>query len=289
MQELLSAQQILFGIDETTQPQRKYLLKDNLFENVSSVLYYAGSDDSLLAELGIPFDTPKPVSVAKRLIESTCRNEDIVLDFFAGSGTTAHAVMAINIQDSYKLRYILVQLPEDIAHDSEAHAAGFNSIASLTCERLRRAGRKIKEEADLAGKFLDIGFRLLKVDTSNMKDVFYKPDAVRKDDLFAHVDNIKKDRTPEDLLFQVLLDWGVDLSLPIKKEDIDGKAVYFVDQNALAGCFDTGITEDMVKKLAARKPLRVVFRDSGFSSDAVKINVEQIFKLLSPDTEVKAI
>jgi adenine-specific DNA-methyltransferase len=122
-----------------------------------------------------------------------------------------------------------------------------------------------------------------------MRDVYYKPDAIKKEDLFDHVENIKQDRTPEDLLFQVLLDWGVDLSLPIAQENIDGKTVFFVDGNALAACFDTGITEDLVKKIATRKPLRVVFRDAGFSDDSVKINVEQIFKLLSPDTEVKAI
>jgi adenine-specific DNA-methyltransferase len=122
-----------------------------------------------------------------------------------------------------------------------------------------------------------------------MKDVYYKPDAVKKDDLFSHVDNIKEDRTPEDLLFQVLLDWGVDLSLSIEQETIDDKTVFFVDQNALAACFDTGITEELVKKIATRKPLRSVFRDSGFSNDSVKINVEQIFKLMSPGTEVKSI
>ena len=139
------------------------------------------------------------------------------------------------------------------------------------------------------GQNLDIGFRVLKVDTSNMKDVYYKPDSLTKDDLFEQIENIKLDRTPEDLLFQVLLDWGVDLSLPIAQETIEDKTVFFVDQNALAACFDKGVTEELVKKLAARKPLRAVFRDAGFSTDAVKINVEQIFKLLSPGTEVKAI
>jgi adenine-specific DNA-methyltransferase len=135
----------------------------------------------------------------------------------------------------------------------------------------------------------DFGCRMLKIDSSNMADVFYTPDAVRQDDLFTAVDNLKHDRTPEDLLFQVLLDWGVDLSLPIHKESLKGKTMFFVDGNALVACFDTGITEDLVKGLAAKQPLRVVFRDNGFASDTVKINVEQIFKQLSPGTDVKSI
>jgi len=180
-------------------------------------------------------------------------------------------------------------LPESCGEISEAAKAGFKTIADIGKERIRRAGTKVRDEAGLQGRKLDIGFRVLKVDTSNMKDVFYKPDTLKKEDLFSYVENIKEDRTSEDLLFQVLLDWGVDLSLPISDEKIDGKTVFFVDENALAACFDSDVTEDLVKKLAARKPLRAVFRDAGFSSDAVKINVEQIFKLLSPGTEVKAI
>jgi adenine-specific DNA-methyltransferase len=136
---------------------------------------------------------------------------------------------------------------------------------------------------------LDIGFRVLKIDSSNMKDVYYAPDAVQQGDLLAQVDNIREDRTAEDLLFQVLLDWGVDLALPITTETIAGKQVFFVDSNALAACFESGINEDFVKALAARHPLRAVFRDAGFGSDSVKINIEQIFKLISPTTEVKTI
>lgn len=136
---------------------------------------------------------------------------------------------------------------------------------------------------------IDIGFRVLKIDTSSMNDVYYAPDSVKQDQLALHTDNIKEDRTPEDLLFQVLLDWGVDLALPIEQQKIAGKNVFFVDGNALAACFDTHITEDLVKELAKRKPLRVVFRDSSFESDSIKINVGQIFKLLSPETEVKSL
>ncbi len=210
---------------------------------------------------------------------------------------------------------ILVQLPEqlDPGKKDQKVPADYcdkmgkpRTIAELTKERLRRAGAKFRVSekqsylstqpsllSPLAMESevppLDIGFRVLKVDTSNMKDVYYKPDGLNKDDLFEHIENIKEDRTPEDLLFQVLLDWGVDISLRISQEIIDGKTVFFVDENALAACFDPGITEELVKKLASRKPLRTVFRDSGYGSDAVKINVEQIFKLISPGTEVKSI
>ena len=165
------------------------------------------------------------------------------------------------------------------------------AIAEISKERIRRAGKKVKEAN--AGKDgieqLDIGFRVLKIDSSNMKDVYYAPDAVAQSDLLGQVNNVREDRTPEDLLFQVLLDWGVDLALPIAQETIAGKNVFFVDGNALAACFETGVNEEFVKALAARHPLRAVFRDAGFGSDSVKINIEQIFKLISPTTEVKAI
>jgi adenine-specific DNA-methyltransferase len=237
------------------------------------------------------FDFPKPHSLVQRALRLGTAENDIVLDFFSGSATTAHAVMALNADDGGKRRYIMVQLPEVCDEKSAALNAGYNTIAEIGKERIRRAGKKIKD--DNANKVgidqLDIGFRVLKIDSSNMKDVYYAPDTVQQGDLLDQVSNIREDRTPEDLLFQVLLDWGVDLSLPITQETIAGKAVFFVDGNALAACFDTGINEAFVKELAARKPLRVVFRDAGFSSDSVKINVEQIFKLVSPSTEVKAL
>jgi adenine-specific DNA-methyltransferase len=160
----------------------------------------------------------------------------------------------------------------------------------LTKERVRRAAFKFKGDFDgglLPG--VDVGFRVVKVDVSNMKDIYYSPDALSQSELPGLVDNIREDRTAEDLLFQVLLDWGVDLALPISQQSIAGKTVFFVDGNALAACFDTGIDEDFVKQLAGHKPLRVVFRDAGFASDSVKINVEQVFKLLSPATEIKTL
>lgn len=174
---------------------------------------------------------------------------------------------------------------------SEAFKAGYKSIADISKERIRRAGQRIKTENLLAIPDLEIGFRVLKIDTSNMADVYYSPDALEKTKFDMFVDNIKPDRSAEDLLFQVMLDWGVDLALPISKETIQGKEVFFVDGNALAACFDasSGVDEDFVKALAKYQPLRVVFRDAGFKDSAVKINVEQIFKQLSPSTEVKCL
>jgi adenine-specific DNA-methyltransferase len=170
------------------------------------------------------------------------------------------------------------------------HEQGFPlHVSEITKERIRRAGAKILEGDTHPDWNKDVGFRVLKIDSSNMADVYYTPDATTQADLLARVDNIKPDRTPEDLLFQVLLDWGVDLTLPITREMIHGKTVFFVAGTALAACFDTGVDEVLVKDLAARHPLRVVFRDTGFKDDATKINVKQIFKSLSPDTDVKAI
>ena len=295
MQELLKSGLIIFGSDEKTQPTRKYRLKDNLFENIPSLLYYGGSDDALLADLSIPFDTPKPVQVAKRLIQSICKNDDILIDFFAGSCTAAHALMLLNAEDGANRRFIMVQLPEECDEKSEARKLGYSVVSEIGKNRIRRAAQKIREEFSdtlpTRNTDLDLGFRLLKVDTSNMADVYYAPDALDKANLDLFVDNIKPDRTAEDLLFQVMMDWGVDLALPIARKSIQGKEVFFVDDNALAACFDAhgGIDEAFVKELAKQQPLRVVFRDAGYKNSAVKINVEQIFKLLSPATEVKCI
>jgi adenine-specific DNA-methyltransferase len=277
---------IHFGPDETTIPNRKSYLEEISVEPYSSVFYRDGRSATLEVESLIGkgwFQFPKNTEVLAELIELTTGPKDLILDFFAGSGSTAHAVLEINASNGSDRRFIAVQLPESTGRD------GFATIADICKERIRQAGKKIRDKSRLLNQNLDIGFRVLKVDTSTMKDVYYAPDGVKQGDLLDQVENIREDRTPEDLLFQVLLDWGVDLSLPISQEAIDGKTVFFVDQNALAACFDTGVTEELVKKLAARKPLRAVFRDAGFSSDSVKINVEQIFKLVSPGTEVKAI
>lgn len=237
----------------------------------------------------------KPVRLIKQLIRWANNTDNgIVLDFFAGSGTTAHAVMQANAEDGANRRFVVVQIGETPEPKSDAAKAGFRTIAEVSKERIRRAAKKIGEEyskvAQTSDK-LDLGFRVLKVDTSNMADVYYTPDQITQGDLLDTVDNIKADRVSEDLLFQVMLDWGVDLALPIDKKVIQGKDVYFVDTNALAACFDkTGSIDDaFAKELATHKPLRAVFRDAGFKGDDVKINIEQIFKLLSPGTEVKCL
>jgi adenine-specific DNA-methyltransferase len=241
-----------------------------------------------LAELLGPkvFSNPKPTKLLTHLVKIGSSVEGaIVLDFFAGSGSLAHAVLLASKEDRFRRRTISVQLP------APTERSDFPTIADITKERLRRAGKQISAELAAIDNapLLDVGFRALKVDASNMNDVFYTPDAVTQDLLGSQIDNIRSDRTPEDLLFQVLLDWGVDLALPIAQESIQKRTVFFVDGNALAACFDIGIDEDCVKQLAKRQPLRVVFRDAGFASDSVKINVEQIFKLMSPGTEVKTI
>lgn len=235
------------------------------------------------------FDNPKPTGLLRYCLEHATNKKDIVLDFFAGSSTTAHAVFQINAQDGGNRKFIMVQLPERCEEKSEAFKAGYKTIAEISKERIRRAGKFVIEDECREGWQKDIGFRVLKVDSSNMTDVYYAPDAINQNQLDLIIDNIKPDRTPEDLLFQVLLDWGVDLTLPIRKESIKGKAVFFVDENALVACFDKDVSEDLVKELARFEPLRVVFRDNGFASDAVKINVQQIFRQMSPGTEMKSI
>ena len=242
-------------------------------------------------EGGVDFRSGKKPTILIRKLAAIVPwdQEDVVLDFFAGSATTAHAVMQLNAKDGGNRKFIMVQLPELCDEKSEAFKAGYKSIAEISKERIRRAGKKILEGECNDRWNKDIGFRALKIDSSNMADVYYTPDTIDQTQVDAFVDNIKPDRKPEDLLFQVLLDWGVDLSLPIRKETLQGKSVFFVDENALVACFDTGVNEELVKQLAGLEPLRVVFRDNGFVSDAVKINVEQIFKQMSPGTDVKSI
>ncbi|WP_205042152.1 DNA methyltransferase [Rhodoligotrophos defluvii] len=229
----------------------------------------------------------KPVRLIQQFIEIATSNDPtaIVLDFFAGSGTTAEACFSLPKPVRDHVQFILIQIPELTPEDSPARKAGFQTIAEISKERVRRAGRAVGAQE----KHGDFGFRVLKVDTSNMKDVYYRPDELKQSDLLDLVDNVKEGRTAEDLLFQVLVDWGVDLTLPIRREAVQGKTVFFVDDNALVACFDRCITEDLVKELAGHEPLRVVFRDNGFVSDAVKINVTQIFRQLSPSTDVKSI
>ena len=275
---------IHFGPDETTIPTRKSYLFEIDSEPYSSVFYRDGRSATLEVEELVGkgwFPFPKNTDVLSEFIELITKPDDIILDFFAGSGSTAHAVMKVNLAHGSKRQFVLVQIPEATGRSE------YSTIAEVTKKRLQEAGKKIAANASFAGT--DVGFRTLKIDTSNMQDVYYRPDEFDQADLLLAVDNIKPDRTGDDLLFQVLVDWGVDLTLPIRRETVQGKSVFFVDDNALLACFDAGITEDLVKDLAGHKPLRVVFRDNGFVSDAVKINVEQIFRQLSPGTDVKSI
>jgi adenine-specific DNA-methyltransferase len=234
---------------------------------------------------------PKPVALLRDLITVATDSDSLILDFFSGSATTAHAVMQLNAEDGGNRQFIMVQLPEVCDEKSEASKAGYKTIAEIGKERIRRAGKKILEGECISDWNKDVGFRVLKVDSSCMEDVYYTPDQIKQKELSLFGDNIKADRRdkPEDLLYQVLIDWGVELHLPIKPETIQGKKVFFVDENALAACFDSDISEDFIRELVKHKPLRAVFRDAGFASDAARINAEQIFKQLSPHTEVKVI
>ena len=277
---------IHFGADETTIPNRKSYLEEISVEPYPSLFYRDGRSATLEVEGLVGkgwFEFPKNTDVLSELIELASGPDDLVMDFFAGSGSTGHAAYLVNAAKQSTRRFVLVQLPEPTGRK------GYATIADIAKQRIRKAGANIKSENATNFPNLDIGFRVLKVDTSNMADVYYAPDAVKQTDLVSHTDNIKPERTPEDLLFQVLVDWGVDLTLPITQETVAKKKVFFVDGNALAACFDPKVSEDLVKQLAKLKPLRAVFRDSSYDSDSVKINVEQIFKLLSPETEVKSL
>lgn len=232
------------------------------------------------------FDYPKSIELIKRMLELYSSSDSIILDFFSGSATTAHAVMQLNAEDGGNRKYIMVQLSEPCDEDSEAYKAGFKNISEIGKERIRRAAKKIKEET---GADIDYGFRVFKVDSSNMKDVYYRPEELSQQDLFGMVSNIKEDRTGEDLLIQIMLEWGLELSLPMEKRDISGKEVHFVAGNSLVACFDEDVSEELVREIAKEKPLRVVFRDSSFADDAARINVEELFKMLSPTTEIKVI
>ena len=287
LQRMLESGKIIFGDDETTQPRSKYLLRDNMYENISSMLYYGGSDTDMLSQLGIPFDTPKVVTVCAEHINSFSNDNDIILDFFSGSATTAHAVMQLNAEDGGHRKFIMVQLPEKCDEASEAYKAGYKNICEIGKERIRRAGDKIKAEHPDAQ--LDTGFRVFRVDESNMEDVYYHPEELTQTMLGGMVSNIKSDRSDLDLLYACLLDWGVEINLPHSAETLDGCTIHNVDDGALVACFNENVPDTVIRRMADLHPLRAVFRDSSFASDDSKINVTEIFKNLSPDTNVKVI
>lgn len=232
------------------------------------------------------FLKPKPVGTIKRCVELASDKDDLILDFFSGSATTAHAVMQLNAEDGGNRKFIMVQLPEVTAEKSEARKAGYHTICDIGEERIRRAGKKIKEET---GADIDYGFRVLRVDSTNMRDVYYRTQDLKQTEIELLADNIKEDRTPEDLLFQVMLELDILLSSKIEEKDIAGKKVFMVEDNYLIACFDVGVTEEVVTAIAKKNPVYAVFRDSSIASDAVMTNFEQIFKTHSPQTEWKVL
>lgn len=229
------------------------------------------------------FDFPKPIGFIKKVLQIGSDSESIILDFFSGSATTAHAVMQLNAEDGGHRKFIMVQLPEKCDETSEAYKAGYKNICEIGKERIRRAGEKIKAESPMTTQDLDIGFRVLKLDDTNMKDVYYAADEYSQDMIAGLESNIKEDRTDLDLLFGCLIDWGLPLSLPYRSEQMDGCTVHTYNGGDLIACFDANIPESVVKTIAKRKPLRAVFRDSGFASSPEKINVFEIFKLYMPE------
>lgn len=235
------------------------------------------------------FDFPKPSALIKYLIQLVSNKDSIILDFFSGSATTAHAVMQLNAEDNGHRKYIMVQLPEPCDEKSVAYKAGYRNICEIGKERIRRAGKKIKEENPLTTQDLDIGFRVFKLDSSNMNDVYYNPEDYLQGFLNQLESNVKSDRTDLDLLFGCLLEWGLPLSFPYKSEIIEGYTIHNYNDGDLIACFDEDIPDSVIKAIAKKKPLRAVFQDSSFVNSPSKINVGEIFKLLSEHTKVKVI
>jgi len=308
--ERLNDNRIWFGPDGNGTPRIKRFLSDLRKEGMTptSILLFkevghsqeGAQEVTKLIEAGA-FDGPKPVRLLRRLLTlANTERDSIILDFFSGSATTAHAVMQLNAEDGGNRKFIMVQLPEETDPKSEAYKAGYKNICEIGKERIRRAGKKIEEELnakskegelfkDEEHKTPDTGFRVLKVDSTNMKDVYYSPSQYNQQMLLELESNIKDDRTDIDLLYGVLLDWGVPLSLPHITENIDGKDVHFVNDTDLVACFEEQVPEEVIQAIARRKPLRVVFRDSSFRNSPDKINVSEIFKTLSPETTIKVI
>ncbi len=253
---------------------------DNLASNQEATREIKTLFDNLV------FDTPKPLGLLNYCFQLATDKNSIVLDFFAGSCSTSHALMSMNAKDNGSRKYIMVQVPEITDEKSEAFKSGYKNICEIGKERIRRAAKKIKEETKAE---IDYGFRVYRLDESNMQDVYYKPQDYTQSSLDLFADNVKADRTSDDLLAQVMLDWGLPLNLKIETKVICGKQVFNVAENSLFACFDKGIDEDFAKELASEKPLRVVFKDNAFKDDTAKTNVKQLLKQLSPNTEMKVI
>lgn len=297
--ERLQDNRIWFGPDGNSVPSMKRFLAELRKTGITpmTIWKYSDVDHSQAATQKLAqifdgkkfFDYPKPVKLIQRCVSLYTNNNDIILDFFSGSATTAHAVMQLNAEDGGHRKFIMVQLPEVCDEKSEAYKAGYKNICEIGKERIRRAGEKIKADNPLTTQDLDIGFRVFKVDSSNMNDVYYSAGEYSQDMLVNLEDNIKPDRTDLDLLFGCLLDWGLPISLPYTSEQIENCTVHTYNDGDLVACFDENIPESVIKEIAKRKPLRAVFRDAGFGSSPEKINVTEIFKMLAPDTDVKVI
>jgi adenine-specific DNA-methyltransferase len=292
LEELVKDNQIWFGSDGTSFPRKKRFLKDVQDGRTPSTIWLSeevGHNQTATREVnailnGKFFDFPKPVDYIEQMLRVANTANSIVLDFFSGSATTAHAVMKLNAEDGGHRKFIMVQLPEVTDEKSEARKAGYNTICEIGKERIRRAGRKIKEEAGLQGQDLDIGFRVLKLAESNMEDVFYTPDKFEVRDLFTLADNVKQDRTAEDLLFQVMLELGVELSSPIEKKSINGVEVFNVKDGFLIATFDKDVNESTITEIAKSEPVYFVMRDASAANDNVLDNFDQLFRHYSPDT-----
>lgn len=294
LKELDDNDEIWFGKDGLSTPSRKTFLCELKNDGVvprtiipfSEGAHNHEADEEVKSLMGGKlFTSPKPTKLLNLLLRiGNCEREATVLDFFSGSATTAHAVMKLNAEDGGKRKFIMVQLPEVTDEQSVARKAGYETICQIGEERIRRAGKKVKEEAGLQGQDLDIGFRVLKLDSSNMEDVFYTPEDFDAQNIFTTVDNVKPDRTPLDLLFQVLPELDIELSAKIEEKEVNGKKVFFVDGNYLIATFDTEVNESTVTEIAKMKPQYFVMRDASAANDNVLDNFEQIFRHYSPDT-----
>ena len=283
---------IWFAKDENTQPSSIKYLRDvgrMLLRTIISLKSDGGVElENVLGGKSI-FSNPKPTSLIRLLIDSIEEKDAVYMDFFSGSATTAHAVMQLNAEDGGHRKFIMVQWPEKCDEKSEAYKVGYKNICEIGKERIRRAGEKIKEESPMTTQDLDVGFRVLKLDETNMEDVYYSAQEYDQQMLQKMESNIKPDRTDLDLLFGCLLEWGLPLSMPYRSEQVEGCTVHTYNDGDLIVCFDEHIPESVIREIAKRKPLRAVFRDSGFATSPEKINVGEIFKLLAPDTRVKVI
>ena len=315
LDSLMKDGRIKFGLNDDSSPKRKLFLNERIEKGdkktPSSILLDAGTTKTGTTEIMSLFDNdkvfdyPKPTSLIYRLLKyGFLRKQDIILDFFSGSGTTAHAAYLYSLNENQDIKFILIQLPEDLDRNLASASNDAKKtirisikmldeigkphlITEIAKERIRRAGRKVKEEAGIMAQDLDIGFRVLKLDSSNMEDVYYTPDNFDANNLFTLADNIKTDRSSEDLLFQVMLDLGIELSATIRSEELGGRKVWNVDNGYLMACFDRDVNEATITEIAKQKPVYFVMRDASAANDNVLDNFDQLFANYSPDTTCK--